>query len=220
MTDDPLPDIIRDLALPVVRNNRRLRGVELAPHVRSLRQLLEEVWEEHDLAERDWSLRGDRDKPRRELAKNKRVASPYDYSAFLQPDHDARYQREWDAHYASTYARPASNPRVGRDNGLPLIPLDCVYRLLRQWWLAHGLRWAWRPEYRVDENAAQRLEYMNPPLRLLYLVARSCGPDYSVANCLAVHDHLRSPARVANKAAKDRVARKKAAKPRASQKTR
>jgi hypothetical protein len=221
VTGDPLPNIIRAVALPVSHVHAKpSRGVDLASHVRALRSLLGGIWEEHDLAERDGALRGSPDKPRREWEKNKRAASPYDYSAHVLPDHAAQFERAWATHYDATYARPASNPKVSRDNGLSLIPLECVYVLLRRWWQANELGSAWDPEYRADQDHGTPLvEYMNPSLRFLYLVARSCGPDYSVANCLSVHDRLRSPARAANKAAKGRAARKKAAKPRTRQKT-
>jgi hypothetical protein len=222
VTNDTLPTIIRDMALPVVRARRTLRGVDLKPHGRALRQLLDEVWEEHDLAVRDWKLRGSPDKPRREWPKNQRAAAPrHDYSAYMSPDHEAQFLRDWAMHYEATYALPRANPGTSRENGLPLAPLACVYVLLRHWWQARALGWAWRPEFGADTSPkTKRQDHMNPSLRMLYLVARSCGPDYSVANCLSIHDRLKSLPRRANKAAKARAARKKAAPPRARKKTR
>jgi len=226
MKNDPLSiavaAIIRDMALPVVRNKRRREGVDLEPHARALRNLVDEVWEEHDFVERDLALRSDPKKPtRREWARTAKAVKPkYDYSAYLSPHDKAQLEREHAEHYDSVLARPRSNPGVSHYNGLPLAPLAAVYELLRQRWQARDLGWAWDPDYRADEDhRASRLESMNPSLRMLYLVARSCGPEYSVTNCLSIHDRLKSQPRAANKATKARIGRKKAAKPRPRKKT-
>ncbi len=189
---DPIPLIIEQMALPVVRDraDRPGRGIDLGPHEAALRELLCEAVQVYQAALDDWQDRNHPDRPRRRLENNWTPNDP-------EPPHDYGEDagaglEDWETWWREVYGRGRGNPGGSRTReGVPVTPLEPIYLLVNKWW-RRVLREPFHPDFRRGVegwSVAEKMSTLYPAGRLFLLIAQDLN-GYTYTICLNLHERL------------------------------